>query len=64
MQTETRSRQRNQENSEDAAMSVFQADVMAIRLRETEQQSNIYDNGVLDDTPPRAYRIERYLSDA
>ena len=44
-------------------MSQFRDDVEAMREREREQEGS-NESGVLDDTPPRAFGVERYLSGA
>ena len=52
-------RQRNQENSEEAAMSVLQEEVSRTRITDENQAQS--QNGVLDDTPPREGRFDHFL---
>jgi hypothetical protein len=49
---------------------MFEGDVAGLREREREQRGreirqgdNSNDSGVMDATPPRPRRVERYLSD-
>jgi hypothetical protein len=52
-------RQRNQENSEEAAMRVLAEEINDLSLRRQEQER---DSGVMDTTPPGEGRVERYLN--
>lgn len=61
----TRARQRNQENSEEANMRLFESDVATLRERENSRsQEQDTAGGILDDTPPRTLDVERYLRNA
>ncbi|KIW07643.1 uncharacterized protein PV09_01586 [Verruconis gallopava] len=60
--TVVRASQRNQENSEEVNMRQFQADVLALQEREASQREMESRNGVMDDTPPRSQRVERYIN--
>jgi hypothetical protein len=60
-----RARQRNQENSEEATMSVFRADVAALRVHEAnDREEASHHSGVMDDTPPHSRTVDRYLADS
>jgi hypothetical protein len=51
--------QRNQENSEEAAMSGLQYEMRNMRVRSENDPEDR--DGVMDDTPPRDSRVDRYL---
>jgi hypothetical protein len=54
--------QRDQENSEEAAMSRFIGDVRDMMITQASNDGE-YDHGVMDNTPPREHPIHRYLHD-
>jgi hypothetical protein len=53
--------QQDQENSEEAAMSVLQEDMRSMYLRQEFERETEDDRGVMDNTPPKESRIGRYL---
>jgi len=52
--------QHDQENSEEAAMSGLQNEMRNMTVQEQEFE---YVRGVMDNTPPRESRLERYMRD-
>jgi hypothetical protein len=52
--------QRDQENSEEAAMSSMQEDVRSMYVHQ-EREAVENDCGVMDNTPPKETRLDRYL---
>jgi hypothetical protein len=53
--------QRDQENSEEAAMSVLQADMRSMYLLHELERDAEHDRGIMDNTPPKETRMDRYL---
>jgi hypothetical protein len=54
--------QRNQENSEEAAMSVLQHEMALVRVGEESEESEEEDDEVMNSTPPQEnMMLERYL---
>jgi hypothetical protein len=54
--------QRNQENSEEAAMSTLEEDARNMYVRQAREVEES-DRGVMDNTPPKQTRLDRYLRD-
>jgi hypothetical protein len=46
-------------------MSVFRADVAALRVHEAnDREEASHHSGVMDDTPPHSRTVDRYLADS